>query len=111
MHSFNPEIKEYGFWTMMPQYIVYGLVFGLVTIIDDGIELAMGAHAANNIFLSVFVTQKSSTLQTAALYEQQEVYPWSEFVSLLILSALFIAIMGIANKWCLKGVFKLKCES
>lgn len=108
MHAANPEIREYGFWTMMPQYIVYGLVFGLITIIDNGIEIAMGAHAANNIFLSVFVTQKSSALQTAALYEQKEVYPWSDFLSLVFVSLIFFVLMAIVNKWCFRGVFKLK---
>jgi membrane protease YdiL (CAAX protease family) len=24
MHSFNPEVKEFGFFTMMPQYIAFG---------------------------------------------------------------------------------------
>jgi len=108
MHSFNPEIKEYGFLTMMPQYVFYGLVFGLITIIDNGIEIAMGAHAANNIFLSVFVTQKSSTLQTAAVYEQKEAYPWQDFLSLLVVSVIFVVIMGILNKWCFREIFKFK---
>ncbi|HDZ40676.1 MAG TPA: CPBP family intramembrane metalloprotease [Bacteroidetes bacterium] len=111
MHSFNPEIKEYGFWTMMPQYVLYGLVFGLITILDNGIEIAMGAHAANNVFLSVFVTQKSSALQTAAIYEQQQVYPWDDFLSLLIVSMVFVAIMVVLNKWRFRGMFRLNFDS
>ena len=71
MHVMNPEIKEFGFLTMMPQYISFGLLFGIISVLDNGIELAIGAHAANNIFLSIFVTQKSSTLQTVAMFEQQ----------------------------------------
>jgi len=108
MHSFNPEIKEFGFWVMIPQYVLFGLVFGLLTIFDNGIEIAMGAHAANNVFLSVFVTQESSALQTPAIYEQQQVNPWADFLSLLIISIIFIVLMGIFNRWCLKDIFKLK---
>ncbi|MBN1388609.1 MAG: CPBP family intramembrane metalloprotease [Bacteroidales bacterium] len=111
MHSFNPEIKEFGFWVMIPQYVTFGLVFGLITIFDNGIEIAMGAHAANNVFLSVFVTQKSSALQTPALFEQQQVYPWTDFLSLVILSVIFIALMGILNRWCLTGIFKINYDS
>ncbi|HCC70988.1 MAG TPA: hypothetical protein DEQ09_07555 [Bacteroidales bacterium] len=111
MHSFNPEIKEFGFWVMIPQYVTFGLVFGLLAILDNGIELAMGAHAANNVFLSILVTQKSSALQTAALYEQQRVYPWSEFFSLIIISVLFIVLMWILNRWCLKDIFKMECDN
>ena len=35
---------------MMPQYIFMGFIFGLISVFDDGIECAMGAHTANNIF-------------------------------------------------------------
>lgn len=111
MHSFNPEIKEFGFWVMIPQYVTYGLVFGLITIIDNGIEIAMGAHAANNVFLSIFVTQKSAALQTPAIFEQQQVYPWADFLSLVILSVIFFVLMGILNRWCLKDVFVINYNS
>lgn len=110
MHSFNPEVKEFGFWMMMPQYVIFGLVFGIMTVLDDGIELAMGAHAANNVFLSVFLTQESSALQTAALFEQQKVYPWADFLSLTLISLVFLALMGMLNKWCFTGIFKIKQE-
>jgi uncharacterized protein len=42
--------------TMMPQYVFFGIVFAVLTMIDDGIEIAIGAHAANNIFLSVLTS-------------------------------------------------------
>ena len=106
MHSFNPEIKEFGFWLMMPQYVVFGIVFGLITILDDGIEMAMGAHTVNNIFLSVFLTQESSALQTPALFEQQEVYPLTDFLSLFLISGIFILLMWIMNRWRFKDAFR-----
>ena len=99
LHSLNPEVKEYGFLTMMPQYLVFGLIFGLVTILDDGIEAAMGAHAANNIFLCIMVTHRSSALQTPALFEQHNIYPWSELAGLLLTGLLFILILRKIFKW------------
>ena len=90
MHSLNPEVKEFGFLTMMPQYILFGLIFGIITIMDDGIEAAMGAHAANNIFLCIMVTNKASALQTPALYEQINIYPWTEFAGLFFTGIVFI---------------------
>ncbi len=108
MHSMNPEIKEFGFFTMMPQYITFGFVFGLLVVLDNGIELAMGAHAANNAFLSLFVTQRSSTLQTPAIFEQHNVYPWTEFLVLAIASVLLVLILQNKYKWNLQDVFKLK---
>jgi membrane protease YdiL (CAAX protease family) len=99
MHSLNPEVKEYGFLTMIPQYVFFGLAFAVLTMMDDGIELAVGAHAANNAFLSVFVTHKDSALQTPAMYEQMEIYPWQDFAGLVIMSVIFIMIMALAYRW------------
>jgi len=99
LHAFNPEVKEYGFFTMIPQYLLFGLIFGVITILDDGIEAAMGAHSANNIFLCIMVTSKSSALQTPALYEQQNIYPWTEFAGLLVTGIAFILVLKIIFKW------------
>ena len=99
LHAFNPEVKEYGFLTMMPQYIIFGLIFGIVTILDDGIEASMGAHTANNAFLCIMVTNKSSALQTPALFEQQNIYPWTEFAGLILAGIVFILILKIIFKW------------
>jgi uncharacterized protein len=99
MHAFNPEVKEFGFFTMMPQYILFGLIFGIITILDDGIEAAMGAHTANNIFLCIMVTNESSALQTPALYEQHNISPWTEFTALLFTGIAFILILKVIFKW------------
>jgi uncharacterized protein len=99
MHGLNPEVKEYGFLNMMPQYILFGLIFGIITILDDGIEAAVGAHTANNVFLCITVTSKSSALQTAALYEQHTLYPWIEFGALMIVGLFFILIMKVIFRW------------
>lgn len=99
LHAFNPEVKKFGFLTMIPQYVVFGLIFGLITILDDGIEAAMGAHAANNIFLCIMVTNDSSALQTPALYEQFNIHPWTEFSALIITGILFILILKRIFGW------------
>jgi membrane protease YdiL (CAAX protease family) len=85
---------------MMPQYILLGLIFGIITILDDGIEAAMGAHTANNVFLCIMVTNSSSALQTPALYEQHNVYPWPEFAGIFVAGIIFIIVM--------KKIFKLQ---
>jgi len=99
MHALNPEVKEFGFFTMMPQYILFGMIFGVVTIFDDGIEAAMGAHAANNIFLCIMVTNQSSALQTPALFEQQNIFPWTEFAGLALTGIAFIFILSKILRW------------
>lgn len=104
LHAFNPEVKQFGFFTMIPQYIFFGLIFGIVTILDDGIEASMGAHAANNVFLCIMLTTDSSALQTPALYEQHTVHPWTEFGALIISGIIFIMILKYIFKW---GSFSL----
>jgi uncharacterized protein len=99
IHVMNPEVKEFGFFTMMPQYMLFGIIFGVITIMDDGIEASMGAHAANNAFLSVMVTNKSSTLQTPAVYEQMNIQPWTEFGAMLIMGFLIIVILKVIFRW------------
>ena len=99
MHAFNPEVKDFGFFIMMPQYVLFGLIFGVITLLDDGIEAAMGAHTANNIFLCIMVTHESSALQTPAVYLQHNVYPWTEFLALLIAGAIFVFILKIIFRW------------
>jgi hypothetical protein len=99
MHSLNPEVKEFGFVSMMPQYMLFGVIFGFATILDDGIEAAIGAHSANNIFLIIMVTNKSSALQTPALYEQTNVFPGIEFFGLLFSGVVFILILKYIFRW------------
>lgn len=113
LHSFNPEVKEFGFFTMMPQYIAFGLIFGIITIIDDGIEAAMGAHAANNIFLCIMVTSESSALQTPALYAQYNIHPWIEFTAFCVTGVLFISVLKVIFRWDNFSVLfeKIKNES
>ncbi len=99
MHYANPEVKEYGFWATMPQYIYFGLFFGLISVLDDGIELAMGIHAANNIFYSLFITNAASVLQTPAVFEQLSVNPFKETLVLIITSLLLIFYFYRKYNW------------
>ena len=99
LHAWNPEIEEYGFFTMMPQYVMFGLLFGIITVIDDGAEIAIGAHIANNVFLSIMVTNSTSILQTPALFEQLNIEPWLEFAALAITAVAFFIVMKSIYRW------------
>ncbi len=99
MHVINPEVKAYGFWSMMPQYLLSGLIFGVMTVMEDGVEAAIGAHAANNIFLSVLLTSKSSVLQTPSVYEQHVYNPGIEFLAMLAMGIIVLVFMKLIFKW------------
>ena len=73
LHIFNPEVMKFGVGTMMFYYISIAIFLGLITVLDDGLELALGIHAATNMYGSLFVTFESSAIQTPALMQMVEV--------------------------------------
>ena len=99
LHSLNPEVKEFGFAIAMSQYITFGLLFGLIAVLDDGTELAIGMHAANNIFLSLFVTNKSSALQTDAVFELLNLNPIKDTLSLTVAGIIAVVYFAYKYKW------------
>jgi uncharacterized protein len=99
MHVANPEVAEFGFWLTMPQYFLMGAALGVISTLDDGIELAIGAHAANNIFASTIVTYKASALKTPALFNQLLIDPVQETWTMLLICVIFIAILAYKYKW------------
>nr|WP_321355790.1 CPBP family intramembrane glutamic endopeptidase [uncultured Draconibacterium sp.] len=106
MHGMNPEVKEHGFWMMMPSYFVFGLAFAITAVLDDGIELAIGIHAINNTLLSILVTSKESALQTPALFFQRETDPVSESITLVISSVIMLIIFKLILKWDFSKIWK-----
>ena len=68
-HSANPEVGAIGFWEMMIFYIGTGLLLGIMTLMDDGLELALGFHLGNNLLASLLVTADWTALQTDAIFK------------------------------------------
>ncbi len=68
-HSANPEVGAIGFWEMMIFYVGTGLLLGIMTLMDDGLELALGFHLGNNLLASLLVTADWTALQTDAIFK------------------------------------------
>jgi uncharacterized protein len=71
MHLMNPEVAEYGYITLWT-YIGIGFLLGLLTILSDRMEFAIGLHAANNIYGSTISSFKGSVLTTDTLLYTKE---------------------------------------
>ncbi len=99
IHSMNPEIKEYGFYTMQLYYVSAGLVLGIMTIMDDGLELAFGVHAATNFSGAVFVGYTGAAIQTDALFKTQLVNPQLMTIFFFVISALFLLMLRYKFNW------------
>lgn len=99
MHMMNPEVMEYGWGIMMVNYAGVGLLLGMVTLMDDGLELAIGIHAANNILSAVMVTFDDSALQTYAIFSLKELEIYSATIGSLVLNVIFFFICKWKYQW------------
>lgn len=68
MHSANPEVAEMGYITMV-LYIGFGLLMGIMTLMDDGLELALGFHLGNNLMAALLITSDWSAIQADAMFK------------------------------------------
>lgn len=66
LHLANPEVEKLGYIIMI-YYIGTGLFLGIITLMDEGIELALGFHAANNLITVLLVTSDWTALQTHSI--------------------------------------------
>ncbi|OXB01767.1 abortive phage infection protein [Flavobacterium oncorhynchi] len=67
MHILNPEVTKMGY-IIMVYYIGTGLFLGIITLMDDGMELALGFHAANNLVGALLVTSDWTVFQTHSVF-------------------------------------------
>jgi uncharacterized protein len=63
MHFFNPEVEKMGY-IIMVYYIGTGFLLGILTLMDEGMELSLGFHAANNLIGALLVTSDWTVFQT-----------------------------------------------
>jgi membrane protease YdiL (CAAX protease family) len=68
MHIFNPEVDKIGY-IILVYYIGTGLFLGIITLMDEGLELALGFHAANNLVGALLVTSDWSAFQTHSIFK------------------------------------------
>lgn len=69
MHFSNPEIQQFGVYAKI-FYIGTGLLLAIMTLMDNGMELALGFHAANNLISALLVTADYTVIQTDAILKQ-----------------------------------------
>ena len=100
LHIYNPEVEKLGH-SILIYYIGTGLFLGILSIMDQGIELSLGFHAANNLVTALLVTSTWTVFQTESiLIDVSEPSLFFETVfSLLILYPLFLYAMSRKYNW------------
>jgi membrane protease YdiL (CAAX protease family) len=91
-HLANPELSA-GFWLVTPQYFVVGFALAIITLKDNGLELALGVHTVNNLFVGLLVTFPDSAIQAETVFISSILDPVYSLISVVVVYALFYAIM------------------
>lgn len=68
LHISNPEVAKLGYG-LMAYYIGTGFFLGIITLMDDGMELSLGFHAANNLISALLVTADWQVFQTYSIFK------------------------------------------
>lgn len=102
LHISNPEVDKLGHIILI-YYIGTGFFLGVITLMDEGLELALGFHAANNLFTALLVTADWTAFQTYSVFKDisdpTEATLESIFVPVFVLFPIMILILSKVYKW------------
>lgn len=100
LHLANPEVEKLGYGIMI-YYIGTGLFLGILTLMDDGLELALGFHAANNLTGALLLTSDWSAFQTHSIYKDisEPVLGWDVMVPVLVIYPVLLFIFAKKYGW------------
>lgn len=100
MHIANPEVEKLGYGIMI-YYIGTGFFLGIITLMDEGMELALGFHAANNLVTVLLVTATWTAFQTESVLKDVSTpeLGYDVFVPVFIIFPILIFIFSKKYKW------------
>lgn len=91
-HLANPEVPQDPVPTCLA-YFAIGFLLAIITLRTNSLEIAIGAHAANNLFAALVVNYVHSPLQTRSIFIQTKLEPWFDLVCLIGLEIAFYLIV------------------
>lgn len=104
-HLPNPEPWAYGVVPYVVSLLLFGGFMTLTTVPDSGIELAVGYHALNNLFISLIANTPVSALQSPSIFlvpiESYELFP--AIFTELVLYALALLAFNFKYRWIWLG--------
>ncbi|MCF4101241.1 CPBP family intramembrane metalloprotease [Gillisia sp. M10.2A] len=100
LHFFNPEVTKLGNIIMI-YYIGTGFMLGVMTLMDEGMELALGFHAGNNLITALLVTADWTAFQTNSILKDisEPTAGWNVIIPVFIVYPIFLYIMGKKYGW------------
>jgi len=88
-HLLNPEVHEHGVLIMAANYFVIGMLLATITLRDGRLELAIGLHAVNNVFLALVANYEGSALTTESIFTARELDPVYSLVTMIVGTLVF----------------------
>lgn len=100
MHLGNPEVAKLGLGIMV-YYIGTGFFLGIITLMDEGLELALGFHAANNLVGALLLTADWTAFQTDSIYRDvsQPELGWDVFIPVLVIYPILLFLFSKKYGW------------
>lgn len=100
VHVANPEVLKLG-PVIMVSYIGVGFLLGLLTLMDEGMELSLGFHAGNNLITALLVTADWTAFQTDSIliYTGEPSVGFDILIPVFIIYPIYILIMAKKYKW------------
>ena len=100
MHIFNPEVEKLGYGILI-FYIGTGFFLGIITLMDEGLELAIGFHAANNLTAALLVTADWTAFQTHSVYMDisDPVLGWDVLIPVFVVFPILLFIFSRLYGW------------
>ncbi|MFP2994699.1 CPBP family intramembrane glutamic endopeptidase [Spongiivirga sp. MCCC 1A20706] len=100
LHIANPEVDKIGY-VIMVFYIGTGLFLGIMTLMDEGMELALGFHAANNLVAALLVTADWTAFQTNSVLKDisDPSAGWDIMIPVFVVFPILLFIMAKKYKW------------
>lgn len=82
-HAANPEMATHSVLIGLG-YFVMGFFLTLITLRDNGMELALGMHAGNNLFAALFANYSITALPSPSFFTIQTLDPVYSLISLVL---------------------------
>lgn len=100
LHIFNPEVEKLGHGILV-YYVGTGFFLGILTLMDEGLELPLGFHAANNFFTAILVTADWTAFQTNSLYKDvsEPVLGWDVLIPVFVIYPILLFIFSKKYGW------------
>ncbi|MHA7862764.1 CPBP family intramembrane glutamic endopeptidase [Flagellimonas marinaquae] len=100
MHIANPEVEKLGLGIMI-YYIGTGFFLGILTLMDEGLELALGFHAANNLITALLVTADWTAFQTNSIFKDvsEPVLGWDVLIPVFVVYPLLLIFFSRKYGW------------